>query len=470
MHPDEIAPMAESTEAACLLHSGALYPLRRGYLPSTGDPIFIGVKQGAFSIYFGDEPIYHFDLEGRWQRAFINGLHFLKGLDTTIQALDRVREGENLVLQRRTLGAVEATNLDEQIRNMAIELRNRLGSSLRPLDPPDGVRALTDDQALDLLDRVANWDLAAWNSHRQRFAATYESPPFLPPETSNPVILEATLGRRGLGFGGATGGPDREDSPGRFAGHARDVASLIGRRVLQCRQVFLAGEDVLRRPPEAILEDFDAAAEVFPIAETRSRPRARDIDPLNDAPRLDGFHAFLHEFDRPPFSAEVWEEFRQRRFERLILGIESGSARVRGLYGRDWENESLAKWVASCPIGLGLIVLVGAGGTQSVHEHVQATSELLSTLDLRPGTLISLVDASDLVGEGEAPAEPVLGQARQEPRPPNLSDRARIAPSLEPLDSMALARQRVELKARLAAEFAPRKVKVATYSIDKRWS
>jgi hypothetical protein len=35
---------------------------------------------------------------------------------------------------------------------------------------------------------------------------------------------------------------------------------------------------------------------------------------------------------------------------------------------------------------------------------------------------------------------------------------------------MALARQRVELKARLAAEFAPRKVKVATYSIDKRWS
>jgi hypothetical protein len=430
--------MSESTEAACLLHSGALYPLRRGYLPGAGDPIFIGVKQGAFSIYFGDGPIYHFDLEGRWQRAFINGLHFLKGLDTTIQALDRVRTGENLVLHRRTLGAVESADLDEHIRKMAIDLRQRIGGSLRPLDPPDGVRALQDDQALDLLDRATSWDLAAWNMHRQRFGATYGPMPFIPPETSNPVILEATRGRSGLAFGGGSVIPNRERLPGEFASHARDVASLLGRRVLQCRQVFLAGEDVLRRPAEAILQDLDAAAEVFPIAETRSRPRAKDTDPLNDAPRLDGFHAFLHEFDRPPFSAEVWEELRCDRFDRLTLGVESGSPQVRALYGRDWDNDSLANWVTSCPISLSLVVLVGAGGEEYVHEHVQATSRLLATLNLRPGTLVSLVDASELVAK--------------------------------PLIDEALARQRVELKARLMSELAPRKVKVTTYSIEKRWS
>ncbi len=102
------------TEAACLLEQGALYGRRIGLKPlvADGDPIFAGFKQGAFSLYFGDAPIFHFDLEGRWQRAFVDGTHYLKGLDATIHAIDRVREGPNLVLKRRTLTLVEADGLD----------------------------------------------------------------------------------------------------------------------------------------------------------------------------------------------------------------------------------------------------------------------------------------------------------------------------------------------------------------------
>src|SRR6202041_2646641 len=62
------------TEAACLLEQGATYHRRIGFEPvaSPGDPVFAGFKPGAFSLYFGDAPIYHFDLEGRWQRAFVD--------------------------------------------------------------------------------------------------------------------------------------------------------------------------------------------------------------------------------------------------------------------------------------------------------------------------------------------------------------------------------------------------------------
>src|SRR5262249_27777461 len=86
---------APQSEAACLLHSGALYRTRLGLVPA-GDAaamVFLGFKKGAFSIYFDDAPIYHFDLEGRWQRAFIEPTHYLKSLDTTVHAVDRVREG-----------------------------------------------------------------------------------------------------------------------------------------------------------------------------------------------------------------------------------------------------------------------------------------------------------------------------------------------------------------------------------------
>ena len=98
------------TEAACLLEQGASYRRRIGLKPiaAPGDPIFAGFKHGAFSLYFGDAPIYHFDLEGRWQRAFVDGTHYLKGLDATVHAIDRVREGPNLVLKRRTLADAEA--------------------------------------------------------------------------------------------------------------------------------------------------------------------------------------------------------------------------------------------------------------------------------------------------------------------------------------------------------------------------
>src|SRR5947209_19112246 len=114
------------TEAAALLHSGAMYSLRRGFRSAAGDDIFIGAKPGAFSIYFGDAPIYHFDLDGRWQRAFLGGTHYLKGLDTTVRAVDRVREGENLVLRRRPLGFAEAADLDAAIRSAVIDLAERL--------------------------------------------------------------------------------------------------------------------------------------------------------------------------------------------------------------------------------------------------------------------------------------------------------------------------------------------------------
>src|SRR5262249_18246020 len=112
------------TEAACLLEQGASYQRRIGFDPvdSRGDPIFAGFKTGAFSLYFGDSPIYHFDLEGRWQRAFIDGTHYLKGLDGAIHAIDRVREGPNLVLKRRNLSYAEASDLDAIVRSTAIEL------------------------------------------------------------------------------------------------------------------------------------------------------------------------------------------------------------------------------------------------------------------------------------------------------------------------------------------------------------
>ncbi len=433
------------TEAACLLHSGAMYSLRRGFRSASGDDIFVGVKAGAFSIYFGDAPIYHFDLDGRWQRAFVRGTHYLKALDTTVQAVDRVREGENLVLRRRTLGFAEVADLDASIRSTAIDLTERIDSGLARLDPPEGSTPLTSEQVRDLLDRVAHWDAAAWFAHRERYVAAYGPLPFLPPETASPLVLQATLGHaRGPGFGGEPHAEYYERSPAELRDHARDVVRILGRQILQCRRIFLAGADFPRLGADAVIASLDAALESLPIRPA-SRVRPRDANPLEMEPSLDGFEAFLHEFDRPPWSPEVWSELQARHFRRLILGLESGSPVVRQLYGREWVNECLRGWVESCPVPLGLVVVVGAGGEESAQRHVDETVALVESLPIPAGSLVSLVDADEL--DTRPAAE----------RP------------FTPLDASRMASQREALKGRLSAALAPRKVKVATYSTDKRW-
>ena len=73
--------MAQTSEAACLLQTGAQYTRRLGLRDGSGRLVFAGQKRGVFSLYFDDELICHFDLEGRWQRAYVAGLHYRKALD-----------------------------------------------------------------------------------------------------------------------------------------------------------------------------------------------------------------------------------------------------------------------------------------------------------------------------------------------------------------------------------------------------
>jgi hypothetical protein len=423
--------MAGKTEAACLLESGSLYTRRVVLQPEAGDPIFAGWKQAAFSLYFGDAPVYHFDPEGRWQRAFVGGTHYLKGLDTTVQAIERVREGENLVLKRRTLSFAEASDLDAAVRSTALDLLLSLGSDrLDRVDPPPGVQPLGVEELRTTLEAVGRWDAARWFAQRETYLGTYGPLPILPPDCQNPVVLQATLGNaRGVTFGGAPEAPHYVRSPDEFDSHARTVAELLGRRVLQCKSAFLAGSDVLVRTPDEVTSYLETIARVF--------------DALPG-----GVHSFLDDpaGDRP--DRETWRQYAARGLTRVTLRVESGDAGVRALFGKSWEDRHLRAVVSDLKesgIGVGVMVLVGAGGSEFSDRHVDATPDLIHSLPLGPGDLVSLLDANE-VARAAAPGR-------------------RAAPA--PLTGEAWAAQHAELRRRLAP-LRSRGVKVAPYSLEKQ--
>jgi hypothetical protein len=438
--------MAHQTEAACLLETGALYETRVGLRPSSGDPIFAGFKPGAFSLYYGDAPIYHFDREGRWQRAFVAGIHYLKGLDTTVQAIDRVREGENLVLKRRTLSFAEASDLDATVRASALDLLDALGEGrLERVEPPEGkARPLSSDALREMLERAARWDAAAWFAHRERYVGTYGPLPFLPPDCPNAVILQATLGHAwGVSFGRGAAAEHYVRSANEFEEHARTVAELLGGRLSQCRAVFLGGSDVLRRPVDDVSSYLDTIARTFPIlpeSEGRRPRRATDAPP-----GLDGVHTFLDDVSPPRPGRDAWEHFRRLGLRRVSLGVESGDPQVRSLYGKTWDEADLTATVAvlkTAGLGVGVVTLAGAGGVEHADRHLARTVDLIAALDLGPGDLVSLLDAEEV-------------------RDPNRGD----PPFTTPTAAM-IAGQQAELKRRLATVLGG--AKVVPYTLEKQ--
>jgi hypothetical protein len=440
------------TEAACLLELGASYHRRIGLKPpaTPGDLIFAGFKQGAFSLYFGDAPIYHFDREGRWQRAFVGGIHYLKGLDATVHAIDRVREGPNLVLKRWTLTDAEAGEFDARIRSTALELLAVLkAATLGRIEPTSAkAQALSPEDLRELLERIGSWDSGAWLAHRQRYQEAYGPLPFLPPESQNAVVLQATLGHAmGVAFGGASPSAAYTRSLPEFAQHTKDVAALWGRRLLQCRIVFLAGSDVLHQPAETIAAQLDLIGQTFPI-KLRARAGKTDRADQEDKPRFSGVHAFLEDFALPRPGRDGWSELAARGLVRISAGVESGDLDVRGMYQKNWADDELRATVLNCKaagLGVSVLTLVGAGGVERAGQHVERTVRLIESLALGAGDFVFLVDEKEIREENSG------------------------AEDMAVLHGQAWSEQQSSLKDAMAP-LKKRGVKVLPYTMEKQWT
>jgi len=405
-------PDPTPTEADALLRSGALYGRRVLLRPGAGDPVFAGWKAGAFSLYCGDDPIVHADPEGRWQRAVVGGRHYLKGLDGRVQAIDRVREGANMVLWRRPIPFAEAGDLDALVRDLALDLLAGLvDGRLTRVDSPAGPVPLDDIRSA--LESLACWDAAAWFAHREAYLAAYGPLPILPPDCPPAVVLQATLGQEaGRAFGGGPAATYYVRTPAEFEAHASAVCRLLGRRAEQCKAVFLAGADALRRPTADVLAWMDAAATVFPIDPTGAKTRGGSA---GAGAGLAGVHGFLDRFDGPLPDFEGWRALRAAGLVRVTLGVESGAAEVREAAGRlGWTNDELlaaAGDVKRAGIGLGVLALAGAGGAGQVEWSDRATARLVNELPLGPGDVVSVVDAAEFRPGGPGPRDPVAAAA-----------------------------------------------------------
>jgi len=440
-------------EAACLVEQGAQYPRRIGLRRFAGDPnpIFAGFRVGAFSLFFGDSPFYHFDLDGRLQRAVDEGTHFLKGLDGSVQVVRRVREGRNLVLKRHILSDAEADDFDALVRSSVCDLRASLDAGRLERTEPPAAKAtpVSHSELREFLERIIGWDAAAWSAQRECYRAAYGTAPlpFLPPECQNAVLLQATLGHTGgLAFGGSPANELYVRPAEEFQHHANLVAALWGRRLTQSRFVFLAGGDVLRQPVETIAGYLDAINRTFPMAPAAQPVEASLATSDLAVPQLEGVHGFLDDFLPLAVDRRGWSELRGRGLVRISLGIESGDPQVRALYGKKYSDETLSATIEdfkAAGIGISLLTLVGAGGVERAAAHLRGTAQLFESVGVGPGDFVFVLDESEI-------------------REPGC-----VVDGLTPLDRPCWPAEQARLKEALSP-LKKRGVKVLPYTFDKQ--
>lgn len=115
--PIPVSEMAshESDREDLLNEATAL--VRRAELtgPNDPEPVVIGFRRdGSLSVYFGADPVYHFDPEGRLKRAYVSGRLYRTQGDTLAE-LTRERSPSQTTLHRRDLSSLELRHLLTEI-------------------------------------------------------------------------------------------------------------------------------------------------------------------------------------------------------------------------------------------------------------------------------------------------------------------------------------------------------------------
>jgi hypothetical protein len=124
-------------------------------VPGQDQPVIVGFRaNGWLSIYFGPDPMYQFDQQGRLRRAFVGGLLY-RTQGSTLAQLRRQRTDVETTLLRRDLTEVELVEFQSVmlrgISSLHGELVDRKVVLLRQVPAEDD--PLIDDLAARL-DRV----------------------------------------------------------------------------------------------------------------------------------------------------------------------------------------------------------------------------------------------------------------------------------------------------------------------------
>lgn len=234
------------------------------------------------------------------------------------------------------------------------------------------------------LERCLSFTPARLGEDAARFRRVYHPVPILPPDQYRSLVLQATLGcpynrctfctlYRGTSYHVRTAEEFRE--------HIRGVKSFLGEGIRRYRAVFLGDANALAAPQPRLLELLEVLASELPYG------------PDSPFDGLRGLSSFVDMFLGLEKSPEDLRMLRRRGLCRVYVGLESGHDPLLDFLEKPGSAADAVEVVGrlkSAGIGVGIIILLGAGGQRYGPAHVRDTLEALRRMPLDSGDFVYL--------------------------------------------------------------------------------
>jgi hypothetical protein len=124
--------------------------------PESDETIVAGFRtDGRLSLYFGDDPCYQFDPQGRLRRAFVEG-RLYRSQGSTLAALTRERKSEVTELIRHDLDPAELDHFRRMMLDQIGALRQSLASGHLPVIRQVPAETPILDRLLESLDAIVS--------------------------------------------------------------------------------------------------------------------------------------------------------------------------------------------------------------------------------------------------------------------------------------------------------------------------
>jgi radical SAM superfamily enzyme YgiQ (UPF0313 family) len=373
-------------------------------------PITISLTSRALTLGRNDEFIAAWDLGGRLYSVVEGDITSRRGLQGRILIKSRDRG----VRLHRWASQEEASAIVDRAAAFAGNVLRAAG------DVPDEVASA--------LQRAARFKGEAAIADAARFAQIYRPIGILPPDQYLALVLQATEGCsfRSCTFCEFYREPYRVKSPEQFGEHVADVlAYLDGSLSLRDRAIFLGSANALAVPTAGLVPIFDMLATRF-----TGRP----------------VYAFQDGFTGTLKTAADYAALHARGLRRVYIGLESGHDELLAFVRKPSTSQQAIDTVRSIKAGgvnVGVIVMIGLGGSQFAEAHVADTAHAVNQMGLGAGDLLYF---SDLVA---VPGSPYFDSAE--------------SASLAPLDAGERVAQRSAIVDRLV--FPSSRPQIATYDI-----
>ena len=330
------------------------------YMSFDGKPVNIWLYKNSFKVHAGNE-VYIYDLEGRPVFIYYDDRLFVRGLN-----------GE--VIEKKWLSIKPLRRFLRHIYDME-EKRKIIEKAHARLRESLGMD-IGEDLKL-FISKILRKNHSILKREAEVFKKIYKPISILPPDQYLTIVLQPVEGCPYNKCSFCTFYKDRRfrfKTLEEFKEHVKLVKEFIGEGVKIRNRIFLADANALITPTGLLLQYMDIIWRFF------------------EKKYIDGIYSFVDYFHSIK-SVEELIKLKDLGLRRVYVGLESGNNEVLNILNKPGPSEKaveLVRQFKKAGINVGVIVLIGAGGSKYYEVHVDDTIKILNSMPLGKGDIIYL--------------------------------------------------------------------------------